>query len=786
VPAPTLGGKLRLAYEVNSVTGLTDGAAIAAVPDTSGNAHPDAAQTTASKQPIARQVTLGGKTFWCAEFNGSAHALDLSGSTLTLATNIGELTAFAVLIDIATGTGSKYAWALSTASSSNVRASLRRSSDTTINVSGRRLDADTFTHAPYSSHVTGTWYAYTSIARWSSSDALIYRDGTAVMTELAWLTDGNTDITDSADGSLGATASSGSLYFTGQIAAWLFYVGALTDAERAQVHTYIQDTYGITVSDYTSSAPAADLTAAASLTAGATLTTTATVDLTAAASLTSDATVLGSSVTLRPNGDGTATTMAAPTGAATHWDAVDDDPDAHDGDATYTSSGTGAGSVFLLLTDTPTDFASMKTLTGKVAVRVDGAVSNDTMSLTAQVFAADETTTLSDAVTVADQTVGATYVVRSLTFTPTASDKATWDGARLKLSWAYTKAGPADGFTMPVTAVELEGTYTATATVVSGAAALTAPASLVAAGLADYQGAAPLTAAASLSAAAVQTMQAAVDLSAAAALTAADTVTTEAAASLAAPAALTAAPTLTVPAAATLTAPASLTATGTLTQPAAADLTAAASLTAGGDVTALGAASLTAPATLEATPGGDVAGAAALTAPASLTAGAVHEQVAAAALTAPAALTAAPVQTHAAAAALTAEAVLDASTTGLVEGAAALTAPAAVAAGAAITALGTAALTAPADLTAAAAVTRAAAVDLLAPAVLVPAGLAELAAAANLQALATLTATAEVYNPAGPTPPERVLVIPFEDRVLIVATEDRTRVVPAETRILTA
>lgn len=165
--------------------------------------------------------------------------------------------------------------------------------------------------------------------------------------------------------------------------------------------------------------------------------------------------------TLRPNGDGTASNMNAPVGDTTRWGAVDDPVATNDGDTTYIEAGANlSGSAFFLLTDMPADFSAMVDLTAAVAVRVAGTVSNDTLALFAQVFRADETTALTGEVQLADQAVGVSYVARSAALTSvTAGDKTIWDGARLRLRWAYVKSGPTDSYTIRVSAAELTGNY---------------------------------------------------------------------------------------------------------------------------------------------------------------------------------------------------------------------------------------------------------------------------------------------------------------------------------------
>lgn len=181
--------------------------------------------------------------------------------------------------------------------------------------------------------------------------------------------------------------------------------------------------------------------------------------------------------------DGTATTMAAPVGAATHAEAMQ----TNDGDTSYATSGVdSAGSVFVNLDDTPTDFSSMDSLTVSCVVRLNGTQTDDTTALYAQIFAADEATALTDEVFVTDHLTGSAYTVDStalvLNATGAGADKATWDGARLRLRWAYTKSKASDGIALRVTQTYLDGAYTAAVPTVTGAAALSGTAQQTALG----------------------------------------------------------------------------------------------------------------------------------------------------------------------------------------------------------------------------------------------------------------------------------------------------------------
>ncbi len=137
---------------------------------------------------------------------------------------------------------------------------------------------------------------------------------------------------------------------------------------------------------------------------------------------------------LLPDGDGT----TAWTGS---WSAIDEAPGS-ESDADYVTSPPNAdGSAFFTLQDMPADFDTGETVKLSIRCRVPDIVAGATMALYAQIFQSNETSTLTSETIVDRFTAGSatwrTYVVH---LAATASDKATWDGARLRLRADYTAA----------------------------------------------------------------------------------------------------------------------------------------------------------------------------------------------------------------------------------------------------------------------------------------------------------------------------------------------------------
>jgi uncharacterized repeat protein (TIGR02059 family) len=167
--------------------------------------------------------------------------------------------------------------------------------------------------------------------------------------------------------------------------------------------------------------------------------------------------------TLLPTGDGSRDAAIQVRGTSLAFDAINDGLGAADTSTYLQNQRRVAGRYFALLTDMPADFTALSTLTISVRARTNG-VSNDQTSLYAQLFGADETTALSSEALVATNPGASSWTtVSNVAFSGlTPGSKAVWDGARLRLRWAYTQVGSADSTQLRVTVAELHGTYRAT------------------------------------------------------------------------------------------------------------------------------------------------------------------------------------------------------------------------------------------------------------------------------------------------------------------------------------
>ena len=167
--------------------------------------------------------------------------------------------------------------------------------------------------------------------------------------------------------------------------------------------------------------------------------------------------------TLLPTGDGSRDAAIQVRGTSLAFDAINEGLGAADTSTYLQNQRRVAGRSFVLLTDMPADFTAMSTLTISVRARTNG-VSNDQTSLYAQIFGADEATALSSEALVATNPGTSSWTtISNIAFSGlTPGSKAAWDGARLRLRWAYTQVGSADSTQLRVTVAELHGTYNAT------------------------------------------------------------------------------------------------------------------------------------------------------------------------------------------------------------------------------------------------------------------------------------------------------------------------------------
>lgn len=226
-------------------------------------------QATAAKMPVYSASALNALP--AVMFDGVDDMLVSSGALLDLFRNLGGATVFVVArSDAAATTGTAVVTEQIISFSSGGSAGAARltqaatessaaPNEDSLRVGGRRLDADSFdsSFSANDSWPRATWKVATGAWDWANAALRGYLNGTLSVEDLAFQTAGLTENTASLHGHVGAhtggTSASGAEFLTGPIAEMLVYRRLLTAAERADVHSYLQDRYAITVSDYVAS-----------------------------------------------------------------------------------------------------------------------------------------------------------------------------------------------------------------------------------------------------------------------------------------------------------------------------------------------------------------------------------------------------------------------------------------------------------------------------------------------------------------------------------------------------
>ncbi len=256
VPAgfPTSG--LLFCFEVLQEAG-TDGSTLGTKTDQSGNGF-HAAQGTAARQAVFRADGIGGKP--ALEYDGvddyyplPAAALSMfqavgGGTLLVVATDTGNLTATTNRRPIFVSRGS-------TSGAARIAVSHVSTGGTAMisELAARRLDGDT------AGVIGGTATSNSPVVRlgmveWSNSVGVHYKNGDLEGQKSPFLTAGLTSDTASLAINVGANgrAADSNLgnFWKGRSSLEAGWNRVLTDTERGAIAKYVQDTYGITQSNY--------------------------------------------------------------------------------------------------------------------------------------------------------------------------------------------------------------------------------------------------------------------------------------------------------------------------------------------------------------------------------------------------------------------------------------------------------------------------------------------------------------------------------------------------------
>lgn len=236
--------------KASSIT-ASDGDLIGTWPDSSGNAR-DYAQATSAKQPTYRPTALGGKP--ALRFDGVDDAMVGNAAALTAMTGSPGFTVFAVLTRNATGT-SRRVWSETKNGSTSSSRLTMISHNSDMRVGGVRVDSDPYVEEAYANAIpAATPLVMTAQGDYALGTIRGFRDGTeqTPATPNSWSAGSAGSATDAGSSALASIGGSTG-YMGVDLAEFIAYPRALSPAERATVHSYIQDTYAITVADYVAS-----------------------------------------------------------------------------------------------------------------------------------------------------------------------------------------------------------------------------------------------------------------------------------------------------------------------------------------------------------------------------------------------------------------------------------------------------------------------------------------------------------------------------------------------------
>jgi uncharacterized Zn-binding protein involved in type VI secretion len=234
-------------FKGDSITGAA-GSSVDAWPESSGSGMSDAVQTADPfERPTVSATTLNGHKV--VSFDGSNDGLEIA-TKAGFTRNTGGVTIFAVtrmnnppntestIVHFANGSGNTE---LSRVSHSVINAQRN------FRIAGRRLDADSSqTVLSSTGRSDATWYASTGVWDYTNSDAFVYVNGLLDVSSTSFQTAGTSSDTEAGFASIGYHGT-GVRPWKGDIAEIIGYNRVLTQFERAQVHAYIKDEYGLSV-----------------------------------------------------------------------------------------------------------------------------------------------------------------------------------------------------------------------------------------------------------------------------------------------------------------------------------------------------------------------------------------------------------------------------------------------------------------------------------------------------------------------------------------------------------
>lgn len=142
-----------------------------------------------------------------------------------------------------------------------------------------------------------------------------------------------------------------------------------------------------------------------------------------------------------------------------------DAPDGVSSDYVENDESEGSGEAWFSLSNVNSDFGSMDSLNIDVDVWAETPVANDTITLTARIFAANNDTGTPLTAETASLGTHADTIreQRNVVFGTFAGTKAQWDSAYIRFTWTYVKVSGPDNANLRLYGVDIDGIYTVSA-----------------------------------------------------------------------------------------------------------------------------------------------------------------------------------------------------------------------------------------------------------------------------------------------------------------------------------
>lgn len=175
-------------------------------------------------------------------FDGVAQRL-IRNEAMPLLRDCSGRTVFTVWSRATTGSAASLLWI-----SKNVDDTERHvvtPSSTNIRFSAKNVDANASDTLSAASFTAGDVIVQTDWVDQTQTLGVLYKNGIEIGRDASFLDSSDTSDTDSANLVIGADTQASPTFFDGDIAEILVYNRALTDAERAQVETYLKDKWGL-------------------------------------------------------------------------------------------------------------------------------------------------------------------------------------------------------------------------------------------------------------------------------------------------------------------------------------------------------------------------------------------------------------------------------------------------------------------------------------------------------------------------------------------------------------